>query len=208
MRSACGQAATEAVLVAAVLALVGLGVLAAVRAHPVRAASVAQPATAQAPVGVAPDGAPGLPLGGDARGVVAIAARLLQLGIRETRTNGGPWIGTFTDGNAEAWCADFVSYVLRLAGHPFTGGLSGGWRIAAAAGVRDWFAARGRYAPRTLADPRPGDVVYFRHSHVGIVVAVRATALTTIEGNASDAVRQRVYSGWRSIADIDGFGRP
>jgi len=67
---------------------------------------------------------------------------------------------------------------------------------------------RGRYAPRTLADPRPGDVVYFRHSHVGIVVAVRATALTTIEGNASDAVRQRVYSGWRSIADIDGFGRP
>jgi hypothetical protein len=208
MRSARGQAATEAVLVAAVLALVGLGVLAAVRAHPVRAASVAQPATAQAPVGVAPDGAPGLPLGGDARGVVAIAARLLQLGIRETRTNGGPWIGTFTDGNAEAWCADFVSYVLRLAGHPFTGGLSGGWRIAAAAGVRDWFAARGRYAPRTLADPRPGDVVYFRHSHVGIVVAVRATALTTIEGNASDAVRQRVYSGWRSIADIDGFGRP
>jgi hypothetical protein len=196
------------VLVAAVLALVGLGMLAAVRAHPVRAASVAQPATAQAPVGVAPDGAPGLPLGGDARGVVAIAARLLQLGIRETRTNGGPWIGTFTDGNAEAWCADFVSYVLRLAGHPFTGGLSGGWRIAAAAGVRDWFAARGRYAPRTLADPRPGDVVYFRHSHVGIVVAVRATALTTIEGNASDAVRQRVYSGWRSIADIDGFGRP
>jgi len=208
VRSARGQAATEAVLVAAVLALVGLGVLAAVRAHPVRAASVAQPATAQAPVGVAPDGAPGLPLGGDARGVVAIAARLLQLGIRETRTNGGPWIGTFTDGNAEAWCADFVSYVLRLAGHPFTGGLSGGWRIAAAAGVRDWFAARGRYAPRTLADPRPGDVVYFRHSHVGIVVAVRATALTTIEGNASDAVRQRVYSGWRSIADIDGFGRP
>jgi len=208
VRSARGQAATEAVLVAAVLALVGLGALAAVRAHPVRAASVAQPATAQAPVGVARDGAPGLPLGGDTRGVVAIAARLLQLGIRETRTNRGPWIGTFTDGNAEAWCADFVSYVLRLAGHPFTGGLSGGWRIAAAAGVRDWFAARSRYAPRALADPRPGDVVYFRHSHVGIVVAVHGIVLTTIEGNASDAVRERVYTAWRSIADIDGFGRP
>jgi hypothetical protein len=210
VRRTRGQAATEAVLVAAALALVGLGALAAVRAHPVRAASVARPAAAQAPVGLAPDGAPanGLPLGGDARGVVAIAARLLQLGIRETRTNAGPWIGTFTDGHAEAWCADFVSYVLRLAGRPFTGGLSGGWRIAAAAGVRDWFAARGRYAPRPLAAPRPGDVVYFRHSHVGIVAAVRGAVLTTIEGNASDAVRERVYPGWRSIGDIDGFGRP
>ena len=209
MRRAGGQAATEAVLVAAILAFIGLAVLAAVRAHPVRAEAVARPAAAQSPVGVAVDGATlDLPLGGDARGVVAIAARLLRLGIRETRTNAGPWIGTFTDGHAEAWCADFVSYVLRLAGRPFTGGLSGGWRLAAAAGVRDWFASRHRYAPRAVASPAPGDVVYFRHSHVGIVVAVYGAVLTTIEGNASDAVRERVYGGWRSIADIDGFGRP
>ena len=62
--------------------------------------------------------------------------------------------------------------------------------------------------PRAVARPAPGDVVYFRHSHVGIVVAVHGASLTTIEGNASDAVRERVYGGWRSIADIDGFGRP
>ena len=98
--------------------------------------------------------------------------------------------------------------MLRLAGRPFTGGLSGGWRIAAAAGVRDWFAARGRYVARLLASPLPGDVVYYRHGHVGIVAAVHGAVLTTIEGNASDAVRERVYGGWRSIADIDGFGRP
>jgi len=209
VRGTRGQAATEAVLVAAILAFVGVAVLAAVRTHPVRAAAVAGPAVAQAPIGVVAGGAPlDLRLGGDAAGVVAIAARLLRLGIRETATNAGPWIATFTDGNAEAWCADFVSYVLRLAGRPFTGGLSGGWRIAAAAGVRDWFAARHRYVPRPLASPQPGDVVYFRHSHVGIVVAVHGAVLTTIEGNASDAVRERVYGGWRSIGDIDGFGRP
>jgi hypothetical protein len=150
-----GQAATEAVLVAAVLAVVGVALLGVVRA------SGPRPASARAP-----------------------------------------------DGNAEAWCADFVSYVLRLAGRPFTGGQSGGWRLAAAAGVRAWFAARGRYLPRTLAQPLPGDVVYFRHSHVGIVVAVRGSSLLTIEGNASDAVRQRLYPAWRTIADIDGFGRP
>jgi hypothetical protein len=204
-----GQAATEAILVAAILAFVGLAVLAAVRTHPVRAAAVTRPAAAQAPVGGPDESTPlDLPGAGDADGIVAIAARLLRVGIRETGTNAGPWIATFTDGHAEAWCADFVSYVLRLAARPFTGGLSGGWRLAAAAGVRDWFAARHRYAPRALASPAPGDVVYFRHSHVGIVVAVHGTALTTIEGNASDAVRERVYGDWRSIADIDGFGRP
>jgi hypothetical protein len=204
-----GQAATEAVLVAAVLAVVGVALLGVVRASGPRPASaLAAGTTAQPPVGVDVPLGLGMMLVGDGTASVSIAARLLGLGIRETARNQGPWIATFTDGNAEAWCADFVSYVLRLAGRPFTGGQSGGWRLAAAAGVRAWFAARGRYIPRTLAQPLPGDVVYFRHSHVGIVVAVRGSSLLTIEGNASDAVRQRLYPAWRTIADIDGFGRP
>ena len=81
-------------------------------------------------------------------------------------------------------------------------------RGPAAAGVRAWFASRGRYISRALAQPMPGDIVYFNHSHVGIVVAARGETLLTIEGNASDAVRQRLYPSWRRIADIDGFGRP
>src|SRR4029077_13877563 len=151
-----GQAATEAVLVAALLAAIGLAVLSAVRAHPVRATTATTRATAQAPVGLAAEGGRlDLPVSGDATGIVAIAARLLALRIRETRTNAGPWVATFTDGNAEAWCADFVSYVLRLAGRPFTGGVSGGWRIPAAAGVRDWFAARGRRRARAPGHTPP-----------------------------------------------------
>ncbi len=209
MNASRGQAATEAILVAAVLAVVGVALLGAIRlSGPRPAPALAASTVAQAPVGIA------LPLElgaleiGDGTASVAIAARLLALGIRETGTNSGPWIATFTDGNAEAWCADFVSYVLRLAGTPFSGGQSGGWRLAAAAGVRAWFAARGRYVSRATAQPQPGDIVYFLHSHVGIVVAVRGTSLLTIEGNASDAVRQRLYPNWRQIADIDGFGRP
>ena len=204
-----GQAATEAVLVAALLAVVGVALLGVVRARGPRPASALAAGTvAQAPVGVdVPVGLDSIPID-DATASVVIAARLLGLGIRETAPNSGPWITTFTDGNAEAWCADFVSYVLRLAGHPFTGGRSGGWRVAGAGDVRSWFAARRRYFPRSVAQPRAGDIVYFRHSHVGIVVAARGTNLLTIEGNASDAVRQRLYPGWRTIADIDGFGRP
>ncbi len=204
-----GQAATEALLVAAVLAVVGVALLGAIRVSGPRPASALAAGTvAQAPVGVALPLEFGVLAIGDGTASVAIAARLLALGIRETATNDGSWIATFTDGNAEAWCADFVSYVLRLAGHPFSGGQSGGWRLAAAAGVRAWFAARGRYVSRSIAQPLPGDIVYFRHSHVGIVVAARGSSLLTIEGNASDAVRQRLYPNWRRIADIDGFGRP
>lgn len=197
------------ILVAAVLAAVGLAVLGAIRvARPQPATAMAAGTVAQPPVGVAlPLELGVLTIGGETASV-AIAARLLALGIRETGTNSGPWITTFTDGNSEAWCADFVSYVLRLAGQPFSGGQSGGWRLAAAAGVRAWFAARGRYVTRATAQPLPGDIVYFRHGHVGIVVAARGDRLQTIEGNASDAVRQRVYPSWRRIGDIDGFGRP
>jgi hypothetical protein len=209
VRGSRGQASTEVILVAAVLAVVGMALLGAIRlSGPRPASALAAGTVAQAPIGVALPLELGiLPLG-DGTASVAIAARLLALGISETGTNSGPWIATFTDGNAEAWCADFVSYVLRLAGQPFTGGQSGGWRLAGAAGVRAWFTARGRYRPRAVAQPLPGDIVYFRHSHVGIVVAARGASLLTIEGNASDAVRQRLYPSWRLIADIDGFGRP
>ena len=57
MRRSGGQAATEAALVAALLAVLGLAALAAVRAHPLPAQAAARPAAAQAPVGVVPEGA-------------------------------------------------------------------------------------------------------------------------------------------------------
>ena len=112
-----------------------------------------------------------------------------------------------TDGNAEPWCADFVSYAYRRAGMPFSGGLSGGWRIPGALALRGWYVDRGRWTPRSRAAPQPGDVVYFTWDHLGIVRRVVGDALETIEGNASHAVRLRVYPAWRSHPGIDGFGR-
>ncbi len=115
-----------------------------------------------------------------------------------------------TDGNAEPWCADLVSWVLRAAGAPLDGGLSGGWRVPAARGVAAWFAARGSYVPRAAASPAPGDVVYFVHGrgHIGIVERVVGDVLVTIEGNAGNAVTRRTYAAWRTWWTIDGFGRP
>jgi hypothetical protein len=147
---------------------------------------------------------------GDGTAVLEVAERLLALGIREKPpgSNGGPAVLALTDGHAEPWCADFVSWVLRAAGRPFTGGASGGWRLAWTPDVRAWFLARDRYRPRLVADPQPGDVVWFGHGHVGIVRRADASALEAIEGNADDRVRVRRYPGWRADTRIDGFGRP
>ena len=142
--------------------------------------------------------------------IVAVAAQLAAAGIAETPPGStrGPGVDVFTDGNAEAWCADFVSWVLRAAGYPFSGGLSAGWRLAWTGAVRSWFVERASYKDRLQADPQPGDVIWFVHGHVGIVEAVHGDALTTIEGNADDAVARRTYEHWRSNMDIGGFGRP
>ena len=144
----------------------------------------------------------------DGAPVVAIARRLAASGIAEVPpgSNRGPAVDVFTGGRAEPWCADFVSWVVRAAGRPLDGG-EAGWRIAWTGGVRDWFAARGRFRERLIADPQPGDVVWFVHGHVGIVTAVRGTALETVEGNSDDAVRTRIYPHWRINPDIGGFGR-
>ncbi len=147
---------------------------------------------------------------GDGAAVVAIAERLLAFGIAEEPpgSNAGAAILQLTDGHAEPWCADFVSWVLRAAGRPFTGGASGGWRLAWTPDVRAWFLARGRYRERLVARPEAGDVVWFWHGHVGIVRRADEALLETIEGNADDALRVRRYPGWRADTRIGGFGRP
>lgn len=146
----------------------------------------------------------------DGSSVVAIAGRLAAAGIVEVPrgSNRGPGVDVFTDGNAEPWCADFVSWVLRAAGRPFTGGASTGWRLAWTGAVRAWFVSQAAWRDRLVADPRPGDVVWFARGHVGIVERVDGTALRTIEGNADDAVTRRVHPHWRLDPDIGGFGRP
>jgi hypothetical protein len=217
MRSRQAQATVEWTAVLIVSTLVAVGIAVGMRGFTMRlnemASSLDHVASAGSRTALVPE-PPGvvmqrLPLiaGGS---IVSIAARLATAGIAEVPpgSNRGPVIDVFTDGNAEAWCADFVSWVLRAAGHPFNGGASAGWRLAWTGDVRAWFVERGAFRERLQADPQPGDVVWFVHGHVGIVEAVRGDHLATIEGNSGDAVTRRVYPAWRLNADIGGFGRP
>ncbi len=140
-----------------------------------------------------------------------------QVGQKEEPlgSNRGPMVNVYTDGNAEPWCADFVSWIYRKAGVAFTGGASGGWRIASVASAAQWFKSKGTWHYRSSSYiPKPGDFVRFNWSgcecssnnHAGIVERVDGTTLYTIEGNSSDMVRRKVYYNYKTYNKIIGFG--
>ena len=81
-------------------------------------------------------------------------------------------LDAYSDGNGyEEWCADFVSYVYREAGYPFSGGERDGWDEYDANNIQQmgfvYHDASSGYLPK------PGDVAYFNYSggHVEIVVS-------------------------------------
>jgi hypothetical protein len=104
-------------------------------------------------------------------------------GALDPRPHGGPW------------CAYFASWVTRRAGVPLG---SRGNGIASAAGIRAWAQRTGRW--RHL--PRAGDIAVFSH-HVGIVVYVTGSRMTTIDGNWSNRVSRVSRRRYEAI----GFAR-
>lgn len=155
--------------------------------------------------------------------IVAIAAA--EVGVMETPLDCdkgnpsivgdcGPDVNKYTDNHLEYWCADYVSWVYKQAGKPFTGGASGGWRLPGVAGVRSWFQANATYvANGPSAQPKPGDVYFIGTSHVGIVEKVENGMLYTISGNTSvdntgngHGVGRKTYANYQSNSAISGFG--
>ena len=93
----------------------------------------------------------------------------------------------FTHGRAEAWCADFVSYVARECGltHIDSPSVSGLLKC-------------GTFSNK----PKVGDAIIFRKfdknnkeflSHTGIVTRIENGRVYTIEGNLSDKVAESNY---------------
>ena len=128
-----------------------------------------------------------------------------QVGYREGAGNSNKF-STAMGRPAEAWCADFVSYVARQGGAKTV-------NTASAQGIADQLAKQGRWKGRN--NPQPGDAVTFNWSgsggwanHVGLVDSVYRqngqTYIRTIEGNSSDGVRYRTYPANSRV--INGFG--
>lgn len=123
----------------------------------------------------------------------------------------------YTQGRQEAWCADFVSWVFMKAGYPLQP--LPNWRVPLAwkdvegvSNIKDIFINAGGYKDFSKGYvPNMGDVVIFgeEKSHVGIVVSLNGTALTTIEGNSvttnPNSVVKRTYDNVAN-AGILGYG--
>src|SRR3954471_12700306 len=158
--------------------------------------------TLPAPVALAAGGKPkgrnGVPTH-----IVALARRELKLGVREVPdgSNRAPAIRRYETATRGAmfgapWCAYFVSYIARKAGAAIGPSGSG---LGYVPYIRSW----AKQTKRWKATPRAGDLITFPQ-HVGIVENVYANhTLTTIEGNAGNAVRRR----WRRWGEAMGYVR-
>src|SRR4051794_38209974 len=158
--------------------------------------------TIPVPIAIAAGGKPKARKAVTAR-IVALARKELALGVREVPdgSNRAPAIRRYETATRGAmfgapWCAYFVSYVAKSAGAPIGPGGSG-------LGYVPYIRAWAKQTKRWTGTPHPGDLITFPQ-HVGIVENVYANhTLTTIEGNAGNAVRRR----WRRWSEAMGYVR-
>ncbi len=118
----------------------------------------------------------------------------------------------YTEGNKEAWCADFVSWVYMSAGVPFTNQNSGSWRIPGTYTLRDYLEKEGllRLA-KSDYEPKTGDLMLYDNpnsfgQHVNIVVTVHSDgSVTTIGGNEPGGIRVKTHSAYKEPGFV-GYG--
>lgn len=122
----------------------------------------------------------------------------------------------FTNGRSEAWCADFVSYVVKDTCRRTGKSLPNNFGSASVSELRNWgkrnncyleTANTGNKAQKIANNVKPGDIVIFKEngrSHTGIVKNVDSNGkITTIEGNTSNRVAERTYAANNNT--ISGF---
>lgn len=89
--------------------------------------------------------------------------------------------------NGQPWCTTFVVWVFQQAAGGDKGLASNTLFGATTAGCAE-NASRFKKAGKWLAPsqtPKPGDVIFYKKSHTGVVVGVNGTTVYTIEGNTS-----------------------
>ncbi|MBI5496511.1 MAG: peptidoglycan-binding protein [Deltaproteobacteria bacterium] len=142
----------------------------------------------------------------------ALASAQTQVGVREaTGNNDGTPSQRYMNGRQEPWCANFVSWNFRQAGHPLPGNQRS---LASVQYMEDQMKANNAWFRRGTQEPKPGDIIFFANRgasdagngrHVGMVERVENGKVYTVEGNSSDAVRRRSYD--LNNARISGYGR-
>lgn len=95
----------------------------------------------------------------------------------------------YAEGVEEAWCADFVSWVMREAELPLANPNSGSWRIPGVYTLTEYYQQQNRFAASDSGyQPKLGDVVLYSDDaqygqHTNIVLRNDGGVLTTVGGN-------------------------
>ncbi|MEV0468157.1 CHAP domain-containing protein [Nocardia tengchongensis] len=121
----------------------------------------------------------------------------------------------YSEGIAEPWCADFVSWVMRAAGQPLHNPNSGSWRIPGVYTLEEYYRGQHRFEEANGGYlPHVGDVVLYSdssvfHQHTNIVIAVDSDTIATVGGNEAGesggvAIHEFRPSGTTGLV---GFGR-
>ena len=122
----------------------------------------------------------------------------------------------YSQGQKQAWCANFISWVMKRAGRKYTNPNSGSWRIPGVLTLREYYQAEGRYEDAGSYKPKPGDVAFyiqestfalFRTEHVALVIKVDGNTMTTIGGNEGKKMRVDMQAIEAGENNLVGFGR-
>lgn len=140
--------------------------------------------------------------------------KVIEVATAELETCGANAIKKYTKQNTNAWCSEFVSWVYKQSGIPFSGGKNTSWILINSDQIENWFRANNRYHTRNSGYmPKRGDYVQTRNSdgtlHSAIIVDItedpetNKTVFVTIDGNWNNCVK---LVDDHSENDILGYG--
>ncbi|MFE6860085.1 CHAP domain-containing protein [Nocardia sp. NPDC057668] len=144
----------------------------------------------------------------DRTGLSETQGRILTVAEREFEAQNP---GTkYSEGIDEAWCADFVSWVMRESGRPLANPNSGSWRIPGVYTLEEYYRGESRFEDLGY-QPRIGDVVMYTaasvfNQHTNIVIDVAGDTITTLGGNEFDEITIHRYRP-ADVSGLVGFGR-
>lgn len=137
--------------------------------------------------------------------LVAVAETQLGQTEQPPGSNESPAIAQYRSATAGAapgapWCAYFASWAAQQAGEPLG---PGGQGLGSVSEIWSWAQSSGRAIPNGPGVvPKPGDLIVFGDSHVGIVKEVLPSGqIATIEGNYENKVAANV----RSPSEATGY---
>ena len=139
---------------------------------------------------------------GSNQGIVEVA--LTQIG----NEGGQPYWSWYGFDSRVEWCACFVSWCADQCGYIDSGLIP---KFAGCIDGANWFKSNNRWNDRNY-EPKAGDIIFFdwegdgTTDHVGIVEKCENGTVYTVEGNSSDACKQRQYAVGSS--NIYGYGIP